>query len=90
MNRNNLNDYLLNKVAAGVRRMKVLPIGFIFFDSEDKFYDKDTIMGYPVYRTNYIYQGNGLEQISFYPIFKDPNFDSSSDVYAFRRGYEEY
>ncbi|AMR34160.1 hypothetical protein A0256_23265 [Mucilaginibacter sp. PAMC 26640] len=88
--RNNLNDYFLNKVAAGLRRMTVMPNAFIFFDKESKFYDRDKILGYPVYRTNFIYQGNGEDELSFYPVFLDPHFDSVNEVSRFRRGYEDY
>ena len=90
MNNNNTKDYLLNKVAAGLRRMKVCPDALLFFDKEGFFYDRTSICNIPVYRTQFIYQGNGQDELIFYPIFKDPHFDSTIEVSNFRKGYEEY
>jgi len=87
---NNTKDYLLNKVAAGLRRMTVTPDALLFFDKEDLFYDRKSICNIPIYRTCFIYQGNGQEELSFYPLFNDPSFDSIIEVTNFRKGYEEF
>ncbi len=81
---------IVNKVAAGVRKMGIKPVAFLFFDKENYFYDNYSILGIPVYRTSFIYQGNGQEELSFYPIFSDPHFDSTREVTNFRNGYEEF
>lgn len=86
----NRKDFLVNKVAAGLRRMTKTPDALLYFDDEKSFYDRDTIINIPIYRTEFIYQGNGLDVIRFYPLFTDPHFDSTIEVTNFRRGYEEY
>lgn len=86
----NGKDFLVNKIGAGLRRMTVSPDALLFFDKQDLFYDRKSICNIPIYRTNFIYQCNEQEELSFYPIFKDVYFDSTIEVTNFRRGYEEF
>lgn len=83
-------DNLTQRVAAGLRKMEVKPVAFLFFDKENSFYDNVAILGIPIYRTSFIYQSNGQDELSFYPLFSDPYFDSVIEVSRFRTGYENY
>jgi hypothetical protein len=90
-----INEYLnkksdiADKVAAGLRKMNRKPDALLFFDDEDFFYDKDKFLDIPVFRTSFLYQSYGTENLKFYPLFLNVHKDDIISVSQFRRGYEE-
>ena len=87
----NLKADIADKVAAGLRRMNVIPDALLFFDSEAFYYDRNRFLDIPVIRTSFIYQGNGQPELIFYPVFFSAhrNMDIDIEVINYRRGYEE-
>ena len=61
---------IIEEVARGLRRMDRKPDFFLYFNIDEKFYwDEDEILGIPILRTFGIYQGNGENELMFYPLF---------------------
>ena len=81
---------IIEKVAAGLRRMKNKPDYLLFmqFHAQDWVWDFETICGIPVLYTDEFLHRDDDRDCPFEPCFLKQRA-YMSDIYDFRRGYEE-
>ncbi len=80
---------IIERVAAGLRKMNVKPDYLLYFDEKIDFaWDEETICGIPVlHSTNSVNSGYDGDDYFFHPIFKTET--KSMEVYYFQRGFKE-
>ncbi len=86
------NNEIIEKVAAGLRRMTLQPMAFVFIENGEWTWDDDEICGITVYHTGYCVQfrPHGDEDCPFIPIFSDDSsVDGGYQIHQFARGYSE-
>jgi len=82
---------IIEKVAAGLRRMEKKPdyLLFLKFHTKDDYvYDNEEICGIKVIHTDEWLLRNDDKDCPFYPCWNQEG-DYSNEAYTFRRGYDE-
>ena len=72
---------IIEKVAAGLRKMDIKPVAFIFNDyCQDWTYDDNEILGFPIFHSCFIslYESSIVDEC---PFFK-PRIDTNVQVFA--------
>jgi len=89
-------DDIIKRVAAGIRRMKIKPIAFIFLQFYDDEYtwDQEKILEYPVYHCSPRVTNNYIDSMvyscPFVPLFNREMIACAYDSINFWKGWEEY
>jgi len=82
---------MIEKVAAGLRRMGKKPDYLLFFKlyrNDESVWDNEEICGIKVIHTDEWLSRNDDKDCPFYPCWKQEG-EYSNEVYDFRRGYDE-
>ena len=82
---------IIEKVAAGLRRMEKKPDYLLFLKfhvKDETVWDNEEICGIKVIHTDEVLHSNDEKDVPFFPCWKNEG-DYSMNTYRFRRGYEE-
>jgi len=84
-------ELLIEKVAAGLRKMEAKPDYFLFIDQMEIFtWDEDSICGIPVIHTHMtVNPGYDGDQFSFHPCWNKESINSIMQVHYFQKGFTE-
>ena len=85
---------MINRVAAGLRKMGQKPDALLFLQqyANDYTWDDETICGLPVYHGELLTNQRADSMVSsaiFTPIFLKDDISSFEDVWAFCQGFDE-
>jgi len=83
---------IIEKVAAGLRKMDIKPVAFIFNDyCQDWTYDDNEILGFPIFHSCFIslYESSIVDECPFLPLFDKEFSNINYQINLFTKGYDE-